>query len=283
MTDAAKPFAEWIGRSSESEDWVSERLVDSFRATLAPNLTEVGAGEAPLGIHWCLSPAIAPMEALGLDGHPAKNLHLPPVPQPRRMWAGGRIETLAPIRVGDRVRRVSTIADVTRKEGRSGELWFVAVDHAYGTPRGLAIRERHDIVYREAAGPAKAPRPEPAAARNEPGREGAAWTLETPPTLLFRYSALTFNGHRIHYDLPYATEIEGYEGLVVHGPLQATLLYNLAAAEGGRPPRLFDYRGVAPAIAGRPLRFVAGTGAAAGSFWSEGLDGRRHMEARVGP
>ncbi|WP_157019438.1 FAS1-like dehydratase domain-containing protein [Mesorhizobium xinjiangense] len=275
------PFAEWIGRKSEAEDVVTPRLVASFRATFAHYLAAVGEGEAPLGIHWCLSPAIAPVEALGADGHPAKNRDLPPIPLPRRMWAGGRIESHGPIRVGDRVRRESTNGSIMRKQGRSGELWFVVMHHDYRTRRGLAIRERHDIVYREAA--------KPESSRSvERSDENAgftdtidgSWVVETTPTLLFRYSALTFNGHRIHYDQDYATREEGYPGLVVHGPLQATLLYNLAAASMGRTPRHFDYRGLSPAIAGNPIR--ARQSSKNGSqFITEGVSGTIHMEASL--
>lgn len=258
---------------------VTERLVASFRAIFAPHLADVPEGEAPLGLHWCLAPPIAPMAELGTDGHPASNRDLPPVPLPRRMWAGGRVETLGALRIGDRVTRESTIADVSRKRGRSGELWFVAVDHEYWTERGLAIRERHDIVYREAANASAGLAPAPGDAKV---REHArSWTVETPPTLLFRYSAITFNGHRIHYDLPYAAGVEGYGGLVVHGPLQATLLFNLAALEGGRPPAAFTYRGVAPAIAGDAL-FVRSAGyGVSGRFWTEGPSGQIHMEAQT--
>jgi 3-methylfumaryl-CoA hydratase len=269
-----KPFAEWIGRQSRSEDIITPRLAGSFRAIFDPCLAPVREGAAPLGIHWCLSPSIAPMAGLGHDGHPALNRDLPPVPQPRRMWAGGSIETHGELRIGDSVHRISTIAGITRKEGRSGELWFVAVDHDYVTERGLAVRERHDIVYREAARPgAKAPAPVPGPRR----AADRSWTVETPPTLLFRYSAITFNGHRIHYDLPYACDAEGYDGLVVHGPLQATLLYNLAASALGGAPARFEYRGIAPAIAGRALA-VRGN-RHEGSFWTEGPDGVVHMEA----
>ena len=276
MADAEKPFAEWIGRTTVSEDVVAERLVKSFRATLDPHLAQVGDGEAPLGIHWCLSPAIEPMAALGGDGHPAKNLAMPPVPLPRRMWAGGSVTLLAPLMLEDRVRRTSTIADVTRKVGKSGELWFVTVVHEYATDRGVAIRERQDIVYREAARAqprtqAPAPSPTADAVRNA----ARSCSIETTPTLLFRYSAITFNGHRIHYDHPYATEVEGYSGLVVHGPMQATLLLNLAASDGQRPSR-FDYRGLAAAIAGAPLRICAG---GEGKLWTDGPGGTVHMEA----
>ena len=273
-------FAEWIGRESESEDIVTPRLAASYRAIFGGRLAPVGADEAPLGIHWCLSPAIAPMEALGPDGHPAKNRDLPPIPQPRRMWAGGSLETLAPIKVGDTVKRISTIGSITRKEGRSGELWFVAVHHDYVTPRGTAIRERHDIVYREAANPgtARTTAPEPAPAAEPVEGE---WLVETPSTLLFRYSAVTFNGHRIHYDLPYVTGVEGYDGLVVHGPIQATLLLNFATASLGRVPERFSYRGVAPAIAGGPVR-VRRTPDTEAGFRTESVSGTVHMEATAG-
>lgn len=272
-----RPFADWIGRRSESEDVVTERLDASFRAIFAPHLAPVPDGAAPLGVHWCLSPAIASMDALGRDGHPALSHDLPPVPQPRRMWAGGTVETRDHLRVGDRVRRITIIADVVRKQGRTGELWFVAVDHDYLTDRGLAVRERHDIVY--LGDHPSAPRqPVSAPVPTAP----AGWTVDTSPTLLFRYSAITFNGHRIHYDLPYATGVEGYAGLVVHGPIQATLLLNFAAAQAGHPPARFVYRGIAPAIAGTPLTVAASPDGPAGAFRTSGPDGRIHMEATTG-
>ncbi|CDX13865.1 conserved hypothetical protein [Mesorhizobium plurifarium] len=279
-TTGKKPFADWIGRQSESFDVVSQRLVQSFRAIFEPNLAPLAAGHAPLGIHWCLSPAIAAMDQLGADGHPARNLSLPPVPQPRRMWAGGELQMHDALRIGDEVRRVSTIRDVVRKQGRSGELWFVAVDHRYHTARGIALSERHDIVYREAATPKHAASGREKTAPMPGRRVGASWALVPSSTLLFRYSAITFNGHRIHYDLPYATETEGYEGLVVHGPLQATLMFNLAAARGTGIPATFRYRGVAPAIAGRHLTIAASPDGR--QFWTQGDDGVVHMEADVG-
>ena len=276
-----KPFADWIGRQGESFDVVSERLVQSFRAIFEPNLAPLAAGHAPLGIHWCLSPAIAAMDQLGADGHPAKNLSLPPVPQPRRMWAGGELQVHDAFRIGDEVRRVSTIRDVVCKQGQSGELWFVAVDHRYHTSRGIALSERHDIVYREAAAALpKHPAPDREKATPAPSRPvGRSWALVPSSTLLFRYSAITFNGHRIHYDLPYATQAEGYGGLVVHGPLQATLLLNLAAVHGTGIPATFRYRGVAPAIAGHNLTIAASPEGR--RFWTQGDGGVVHMEADV--
>jgi 3-methylfumaryl-CoA hydratase len=280
-SDAQDLFPEWVGRESESEDSVTDRLAASFRATFAPHLAAVQDGVAPLGLHWCLSPPVASMSELGPDGHPGRNRDLPPVPQPRRMWAGGLLESFGALLIGDRVRRKSRIGAITRKQGRSGELWFVAVHHDYTTERGLAIRERHDIVYREAAKPAAADAAAPRHATAPPRPVRRSWTVETPPTLLFRYSALSFNGHRIHYDLPYATAGEGYRGLVVHGPVQATLLLNLAASEYGAPPAIFEYRGLSPAIAGDDLLVCAGVEAEAGTFWTQGPSGQVHMEAKA--
>ena len=273
-----------IGRTIHDEDTLTPRLVNEYRATLAPHLAIVNDGEAPLGIHWCLAPPAAPMAALGADGHAAKGEFLPPVPLPRRMWAGGSIETLAPLRLGDRVLRTSTIDDVTVKQGRTGTLCFVAVRHELSTDRGLAIRERHDIVYRDLPAPSTPPVAIPGvdAMRAQP-KADLVWMLETSPVLLFRYSALTFNGHRIHYDQPYVTGVEGYTGLVVHGPLQASLLFNLAAAlgkgVGGGAPRRFNYRGLAPLVVGEPVR-VCGRREDTGEVkcWTETGEGMK-MEA----
>lgn len=272
-------FAEWIGRRSEAEDVVTERLAASFRAIFGSCLAALPADLAPLGLHWCLAPSIAAMAELGLDGHPAKSLELPPVPAPRRMWAGGWIETLDPLRMGDRVHRLSTIADIARKEGRSGELWFVGIERDYRTPRGLALRERHDIVYRQAAKPLSSPTEKLVReAAQTPRPSGRSRVLATSPTLLFRYSAISFNGHRIHYDQPYAVEVEGYEGLVVHAPVQATLLLNLTAEDSGLPRR-FVYRGVSPAIAGQDLIAHRGAGKDSGHSWIQDRAGRVSMTA----
>ncbi|WP_018261116.1 FAS1-like dehydratase domain-containing protein [Methylobacterium sp. WSM2598] len=266
----------WIGRTRVVEDLVTPRLAAEYRATLAPHLAAVGEGEAPLALHWCLAPETPEAGTLGPDGHAAKGGFLPPVPLPRRMWAGGEVETLAPLRLGDRVVRRETVADVAFKEGRSGGLCFVTVRHDYETPSGVAIRERQDIVYREAARPGEPAAPPPAPALPPPD---LAWAVEASPVLLFRYSAMTFNGHRFHYDHPYATRVEGYPGLVVHGPLQASLLLNLAATLLGRVPGRFRYRGVAPLIAGRTFR-VEGRRAAGGfSGLTADADGRPCMEA----
>jgi 3-methylfumaryl-CoA hydratase len=248
MSDARDDFSAWIGRSVEEVDMVTPRLVAEYRVTLDPHLAPVGEGEAPLGFHWCLSPFLAPMQELGPDGHPQKGGFLPPIPLSRRMWAGGHIEFFFSIHVGDEVRRRSTIASIEAKQGRTGPLWFVGVQHDYATSRGVAISELHNIVYREAAVPGA--QMVPATGANDLGKPEATSQIIPSPTLLFRYSALTFNGHRIHYDRPYATGVEGYDDLVVHGPLQAILMLNLAAKTRRATPAKFSYRGLSPLTSG---------------------------------
>jgi 3-methylfumaryl-CoA hydratase len=268
----------WIGRRSEAEDVVTERLVEGFRTTLAPHLPPSREDEAPLGIHWCLAPAMTPISELGPDGHPVKGILLPPVPLPRRMWAGGEIEGSPALRIGDRVLRRSVISDVVAKTGRSGPLCFVTVDHEYSTARGPAFRERHDIVYREL--PGSAPAAAPVSTTREPPGE-LSWHVESSPVLLFRYSALTFNGHRIHYDQPYVTGVEGYPGLVVHGPLQATLLLNIAAAMGAPSSFRFRYRGLSALIAGPAFEVCGRTAGGKIEGWTRDAVGTRCMEAET--
>ncbi|WP_298213718.1 MaoC family dehydratase N-terminal domain-containing protein [Acidocella sp.] len=249
---------QWIGRTEAVTDLVTPRLAREAHATLDHEGAPPAPGEpAPLAIHWCLAPPAAPSAALGEDGHPRRGGFLPPVPLPRRMWAGSALRFMDRLRVGNEVERRSRIADVTAKEGRSGLLCFVTVEHEIHTPRGLAITERQDIVYRPAPppGPPPAARPVPLPPV-APGVIAHRERQATPP-LLFRYSALTFNGHRIHYDWPYVTGVEGYPGLIVHGPLQATLLLEFAAACRGAPPRAFSFRGLNPLFDFMPFRLCA--------------------------
>lgn len=236
----------WLGKQQEEEDVITARMADAFRATFDPHLWQ-GDG-VWLGLHWCLFAPAEPMAALGRDGHPKTGGWLPPIPLPRRMWAGGRVEFLGDLQVGDRVRRETTIAGLDKKQGRTGPLYFLALDHVLSTSRGIAIRERQDIVYRDFdSGGASASNGVEAAVA-EP--VDVPWTIESSEPLLFRYSALMFNAHRIHYDLPYVTQVEGYPGLVVQGPLQATLILNRCARDRGQRPSVFAYRGVSPLIAG---------------------------------
>lgn len=240
-------FSDWVGRQQQAEgDSVTPRLLDAFRATLGGFAAPVAV---PPGLHWCLSPPLHPPAQLGPDGHPAKGGFLPPVPLPRRMWAGGELEFHDPLRPGDAVSRLSTIDSVQEKTGRSGPLCFVSLRHDLSTPRGPALREVHHIVYRPAAtalaDPVPPPHPRPVL--------DAEWQVPVDSVLLFRYSALTFNGHRIHYDEPYARAVEHYPGLVIHGPLMATLMLNLATVEAGLPPRHFAFRAVSPACGAQVL------------------------------
>jgi 3-methylfumaryl-CoA hydratase len=265
----------WIGRTETTRDAVTCELVARFLATLdAVSVRLEPDDPAPLGIHWCLAPAVAPTSRLGPDGHPARGGFLPPVPLPRRMWAGGELVFERPLRIGETVRRTSRIEDVALKQGRSGPLCFVTMRHDIEADGAVAIRERQDIVYRGMdANPApSAPPPEAETWRRD---------VEASPVLLFRYSALTFNGHRIHYDRRYCLETEGYPGLVVHGPLQATLLLHLAAElRDGTTPARFTFRGVAPAFDG-VLKLNASETDAGLRLWTSDADGRRCMEAEA--
>ncbi len=242
MTDALDidHLRRWIGREEQAEELLTPALVQRFDATLdrAPG-PDGEDGAAPPLIHLCLCQPAAPTAELGPDGHPARGGFLPPVPLPRRMWAGGAFTFHAPLRTGAHVTRRSVIRDVTVKQGRSGTLCFVTVEHAFAGDGTLAVTERQDIVYRAAGDAAPPPAP--------PAPEGARSRRATASApLLFRYSALTFNGHRIHYDAPHARTAEGYPGLVVHGPLQATWLCHFAAELAGAPPARFRFRSLSP-------------------------------------
>lgn len=274
-------FSEWIGRTRETRDLVTPRLMAEFRATFAPHLASVPAAEAWPAFHWCLAPETPAADALGPDGHAAKGGFLPPVPLPRRMWAGGEVETLSPLREGDSVTRVETLRDVAFKEGRSGRLCFVKVGHELIGPRGAAIRERQDIVYREAAGAQSGTGAAPEL--GSPADYETVWELPATPTLLFRYSAMTFNGHRFHYDQPYATKVEGYADLVVHGPIQGTLLMNLATVMLGRVPSRFRHRGMSPMTANQTFSVCGRMGAQGWEGVTLDAAGRVCMRATAGP
>ncbi len=269
-------LSQWIGREDIAEDIITPSLVERFHATLGLSGAPARQGEiAPNLIHFCVCQSATEIEELGLDGHPARGGFLPPVPLPRRMWAASAIDFHRALRVGDHVRRRSRIAEVTAKTGRSGMLCFVTVDHEIFGNSALAVSERQTIVYREAS--SGEPRATPIL--TAPGAVMEA--VEASATLLFRYSALTFNAHRIHYDRNYATREEGYPGLVVHGPLQATLLVHLASrCHDGRMPDRFTFRGISPAFDGAPLGLHAGTATAnVLDLWTTRADGQVAMQA----
>jgi len=231
----------WIGRSETVHDCISHNLVKRIAATLGEPAPAPGAPLPELW-HWAFFQDAVEHSGLGGDGHPARGGFLPPADNRNRMWAGGRLEFIHPLRVDAQVSRRSTILNVQEKHGRTGSLLFVTVQHEYVQDGQRALIEEQDIVYRE-------PSP-PKLGGTEPMPQGD-WHLhvQPSPTLLFRYSAVTFNGHRIHYDWPYVTETEGYPGLVVHGPLIATL--NVQAFVRANPQltvRRFSFRGVRPLI-----------------------------------
>jgi 3-methylfumaryl-CoA hydratase len=242
-------FDHWVGRTHERRDTLAPRLAAEFEATFAPNLARLPG--APLGLFWTLAPDVESASNLGPDGHPRLGLHLPPLPFARRMWAGGELSFSGAFAVGDEVVKTSTIESITFKTGATGPLAFVTVRHRYNVGGALALDERQDIVYRTPSGEAATP------TTAVPADIRTTFAVEATPTLLFRYSAMTFNGHRIHYDAPYATDVEGYAGLVVHGPMQATLMLNAAAQALGRTPNTFRYRGLSPLIAGQTFQVEA--------------------------
>lgn len=236
-------FSGWIGRRITREDRASPRLLAEYRATLGANLFESG-GAIPPGFHWGLAPAM-PLEAdTGADGAEAKGTFLPPIPLPRRMWAGGLVETFRAIAPDSLVTRRSELSDIRRKQGQTGPLWLLSITHHLSDAEGPLLRERQDLVFRETA---------PLAAEVTPvegALAGVDRVIDATPLLLFRFSAFTFNGHRIHYDVPYAAE-EGYPGLLVHGPMQAALMFNALARHLGAVPPAFAYRCLAPLSGGQ--------------------------------
>ncbi len=252
MTASHPPidYSAWIGRTEEAVDELSRNLIKRIAATFGETAPAVGQPLPPLWM-WCFFQEPVAESQLGADGHPARGGFLPPADNRNRMWAGGRVEFIAPLKVGAEAHRLSTILHIEEKHGRTGALLFVTVRHDYSQHGQLCVREEQDIVYRE---------PNPPKLDSAPADAPADWseTVTPTPTLLFRYSAVTFNGHRIHYDFPYVTETEGYAGLVVHGPMIATL--NLRAfirANPGKHVRHFAYRGVRPLTVPTPFA-VAG-------------------------
>ncbi|ASJ73461.1 FAS1-like dehydratase domain-containing protein [Granulosicoccus antarcticus] len=273
----ADTLREAIGRETRSSDVVNLARCQQLEATLDRGVDKVAVGDpAPLGIHWCVNLACAPMAQIDTDGHPKRGQFLPDVPLPRRMWAGGQLRLLDPILVGDRVDQTSIITDVRVKEGRSGTLCFITVEHTISTERGVAIREKQDIVYR-----GQTSTPKPASISEEVAKSATIRKAVTAnPVLLFRYSALTFNAHRIHYDRDYAQLEEGYPGLVVHGPLQATQLLNLAASYKCMP-KTFHFRGVSPLFDGSEYTLNAEPTDAGLDLWTSSAAGHDAMLAKA--
>lgn len=257
----------WIGRSETSEDIVAPHLVARFHATLDPFLAPMKSNEAPLGVHWCLAVETAGMDRVDVDGHPKRGAFLPPCPLPKRMAAGGELTLLSPIRIGGAIRRVSTIEDVTLREGKTGQLCFVNVRHDIACDGADAVIEKQTVVFRDAGSSAAA------AGKAEEEPADIVDAVSATPALLFRFSAVTFNTHRIHYDRAYAANEEGYPGLVVHGPLQAALLLNLAAKLMGAAPGRFEFRAQAPIFEG-PFEIAGRKTGQGAATWTRTQNGR---------
>ncbi len=226
-------------------DVLDPRLVAQFRATLNGLLYALDDADAPLGAHWCLFPPLATTAALTADGHAPRAHPVSEAEFPRRMWVGGALELGAPFRIGESVERVSRLDPVIYKDGRGGRFALTGATHDYRAADRALCRERQEIAFR---GSSTAPVAGSADRSQKPAGD-LIWEVATPPTLLFRYSALTFNTHRIHYDADYARQVEGYADILVQGPLQATLLLNLAATLLDGPPARFDYRATSPLLA----------------------------------
>lgn len=270
-------FQVWVGREEMHEDLIHAPVVQAMAATLDMEAAPQPGESLPPGWQWLFFNPAARRSGLGVDGHPKRGGFLPPIELPRRMWAGSRLRYLADLQVGDQAQRRSRILKVENKVGKRGSLWFVTVEHTTSSRGQDCIVEEQDIVYREATPPGT---PVPVPSRHE---EQAAWGRDVRPdtTLLFRYSALTFNGHRIHYDQAYARDEEGYPDLVVHGPLTATLLQQFALEQGaGRTLARFEFRGVSPLFVSRGFR-LEGRPAEDGalSLWVRGPDGELAMSA----
>lgn len=267
-------YSPWIGRTEEARDIFEPARSNALGAALGEAEPLAHGAPLPLLHHWLYFWNVRPPAELGVDGHPARGGFLPPVSLPRRMWAGGRLQFLTPLHLGERVTRTSTILKIDAKTGRSGSLVFVTVKHEFDGENGPAIVEEQDIVYREAAGSVGAP-PGAGTPPDVPWRQD----VMPDPVLLFRYSALTMNGHRIHYDRPYATGEEAYPELVVHGPLQATLLIRLATRHLTQPITRFEFRGQSPAFAGTSLHVCGEPAANHGATLWTAQGGTRNMLA----
>jgi len=270
---------QWVGKTETHQDIIQPALAGALAATLERATPAPGDGLPPLW-HWIYFWSVAPQSGLGADGHPQRGGFLPPVPLPRRMWAGGRLTFTAPLVVGSEATRTSRIASVEAKSGATGQLAFVTVRHEIAQEGRIALTEEHDIVYRDLPAPGAS---QPA---GKPAPTDAAFSRDiTPdPVLLFRYSALTFNGHRIHYDRSYVTGVEGYPGLIVHGPLIATLLLDLLHRNmPGARVASFAFRAVGPLFDIDPFR-VCGKPTGDGktiALWAQNHRGELAMQAEA--
>jgi len=284
-------LSQWIGKSEEKTDQINAKPANFLKATLNQEGKDYKDGDIlPPSWHWMYFLEAAPMDQLGRDGHPKVGNFLPPVALPGRMWAGGRLKFHHPVIIGEKLVKTSTISSVIRKSGRTGELCFVTVSHRYCAGTILKLEEDHDIVYREktttdahSGSPSDSAPPAPVG-------DDISVTIEPTTTMLFRYSALTFNGHRIHYDLDYCKNIEGYPGLVVHAPLTVTLALDLATryfrdrVSAGKPDCDFSdisIRMISPLFHHRPFTLHLKQQNHECRLWAANPDGKLAMSATL--
>ena len=236
----------WIGKIDNVTDYVTPIVEQRYRATLNMDIGNPKDGDpVTSGLHWMLGWNLVKNDELGVDSHPALGEFLPPVPLPRRMWAGSEIKVLKPIRVGDKVVKQSTVADIQVKEGRTGLLCFVTAEYNFLVNDEVTINEKHNIVYRDISKSGGGS----GYSKEIPERADLSEKIFMHPTILFRYSAIGFVGHRIHYDHPYTVNEENYPGLIVHGPLQATYLLRAAEKLMGKQVKSFTHKVMAPVFA----------------------------------
>lgn len=279
-------FSNWIGRSESVSDQIDARHANLMAATMARPKVEdeikpfTEGDELPLGWQWIYFLQADPTSLLGRDGHSKTGGFLPPIPLPRRMWAGSRLQFLQPLLIGDHVEKKSEILSITQKEGKSGPLYFVTVKHSFTKQSGICLIEEQDLVYRDdpKRDSATPQLPEP------PAQAGFSREIVPNPVWLFRYSALTFNGHRIHYDVDYARDVEGYRDLVFHGPLSATLLLEMASEiaknqQGKQKLESFSFRALNPLFADRPFSIHANTDGR--ELWAVNPDGKLAISAKA--
>ncbi|MFT4067837.1 MaoC family dehydratase N-terminal domain-containing protein [Paraburkholderia sp.] len=275
--ETPESFDAWVGRSEDSADRITHAPIRLLQATLDYAQASALPTTLPPLWHWLYFLPGERLSNLGVDGHPRRGGFLPPVTLPRRMWAGGRLRFLRPVDVDAPVQRRSTISSVQGKSGRSGQLVFVTVLHEISDARGVAIREEQDIVYRDAPPPGAAGAP---ASQPAPADEQYSRLITPDPVLLMRFSALTFNGHRIHYDRPYAMQEEGYPGLVVHGPLIAMLLMEeLRRAHPDRIIRGFEFKAASPLFDTAPFTVNGRLESHTARLWARGPQGQLAMQA----
>lgn len=268
-------WKDWIGTSRSSTAWLDPEQANRMAVTLDRKPAFTSGDVLPPAWHWLYFHDVVRASDLGEDGHPALGVTMPPVPLPRRMWAGGELEFRFPLRLGTTATRISTIRSVTEKHGRTGPLFFVTVEHDVRVDEQTALREGQTIVYRELP-------TEPASTDGPPAPDSPdfsdTWRLDN--TALFRYSALTYNGHRIHYDADYSRAVEGYPNVVIHGPLLATLLLDLAVRHE-RPLALFRYRARSPLFLPDAFTVNGRRDGTTSALWAASPDGRLAMEAET--